>query len=109
MSLLPSAQPSVVRSSFLTFVLPLRLARSNMNSIWVTVDAPVGGKREADLRVQLKENPVSRAHSLFFLVAALIGLVADTRLRSPFDSQRTLLKRREDLLRSRCLAMWIPT
>ncbi|KAL7417848.1 FMN-dependent dehydrogenase-domain-containing protein [Mrakia frigida] len=29
----------------------------DMNSIWVTVDAPVGGKREADLRVQLKENP----------------------------------------------------
>lgn len=29
-----------------------------MNSIWVTVDAPVGGKREADLRVQFKENPV---------------------------------------------------
>lgn len=31
----------------------------NMNSVWLTVDAPVGGKREADLRVQLKENPVS--------------------------------------------------
>lgn len=29
-----------------------------MNSIWVTVDAPVGGKREADLRVQLEANPV---------------------------------------------------
>jgi len=34
-----------------------------MNSVWVTVDAPVGGKREADLRVQLKENPVRRALS----------------------------------------------
>jgi hypothetical protein len=28
-----------------------------MDSIWVTVDAPVGGRREADLRVSLEENP----------------------------------------------------
>ncbi|CED83265.1 l-mandelate dehydrogenase [Phaffia rhodozyma] len=34
-----------------------------MNSIWVTVDAPVGGKREADLRVQLEENPPTNESS----------------------------------------------
>lgn len=59
---LSSELPTSESVSFLTSLRPV-LLHSDMNSIWVTVDAPVGGKREADLRVQLKENPVSFSRS----------------------------------------------